>query len=220
MTVLYLLLRVAFARAKVLRLLLAFSPACVLQLAHGECAPIEITYPARGSTVKDTRPEVRWKEVTGAKSYRIQIESRVPEGRVIERVDALASGARFLPPRPLADERAAVKLLVTADCAGSPSVAPQPAWFYVDAAASCAPVQGLELSGSGAPTAAWSRGGRATRYEVEAYSYEDGRLLARGETTLVQADLPRAAVPLLVAVRPRCDSRFGQAAYGLLPASR
>jgi len=186
--------------------------------AHGECAPIEVSYPVRGSTVSDARPEVRW--AGSAKSYRIQIESRVPEGSVIERVDARVSGTHFLPPRPLATRRAAVKLLVTDDCPDAPSIAPQAAWFYIDAGAPCPSPKGLSFSTAGSPSVGWSRAEQATRYEVEAYSSADGRLIERKETTLTQAELPRAATALLVSVRPRCGQVVGEAAFGILPPSR
>jgi hypothetical protein len=45
-------------------------------------------------------------------------------------------------------------------------------------------------------------------------------LIARKETTLTSTDLPQVAAALLVAVRPRCESVLGEAAYGFLPASR
>lgn len=200
--------------------LIALPAACVSGPAFSECTPAQIQSPARGSTVQDARPEIRWAAAAGAETYRVQIESRVPEGRVIERVDARVSGTRFVPPRPLTDRRAAVKLLVTANCPESANVSPQAAWFFVDAASRCAAVRGLALSDAGAPRAAWSRAERATGYEVETYSLSDGRLISRRETTLPSADLPRASAPLVVAVRPRCGPLAGEAAYGLLSASR
>jgi hypothetical protein len=191
---------------------------CAPLAAHGECAPIDVSYPARGATVSESRPEVRW--AGDAKSYRIQIESRVPEGSVIERVDARVSGTHFVPPRPLATRRAAVKLLVTDDCPDAPSIAPQAAWFYIDASALCPPAQGLSFSTGVAPSVGWSRAEEATRYEIEAYSSADGRLIERKETTVARAELPRAATALLVSVRPHCGQVIGKAAFGILPASR
>ena len=202
------------------RFVVALAGACPLAHAHAQCAPVEILDPVRNSTIRGARPEIRWGGLSGVKVYRVQIESRVPEGQVIERIDTRVGDTRFVPPRPLTDRRAAVKLLVTADCPESTSVATRPAWFFIDMGPSCSAVRGLSLSGESAPKAQWTRAGGATRYEVEAYSMADGRLVARTETTVTSAELPRADTPLVVAVRPRCESVVGEAAYGILPASR
>lgn len=202
------------------RLLVALWAAGFCAGVRAECAPAEILVPPPDSTLRDPRPEIKWRALPGVSVYRVQIESRVPEGQVIERVDARVSDTRFVPPRALADRRAAVKLLVAADCAEPPSIATRPAWFFIDAAANCPAVQGLAFSGANPPTAAWSRSSGATRYEVEAYSAAADRLVARKDTTGIFAELPRVDSSLIVAVRPRCDAVSGEAAYGLLPASR
>jgi len=201
-----------------LRSLVVLAAACLPALAQAECTPVEITGPVRGSTLHEVRPEIRWEARDEVRVYRVQIESRVPESKVIERVDARVSGNRFVPPRPLTDRRAAVKLLVTADCAESESISTQAAWFFIDAASSCAPVAMLSISS--ASKIAWAHAERATRYEVEVFSLSDGRLIERRETMLTAAELPPTSAPLLVAVRPRCGLVRGEAAYGLRAASR
>jgi len=201
------------------RFIAAIAAACALAHAHAECAPVEILDPVRNSTIHGARPDIRWGGFSGVKVYRVQIESRVPEGRVIERIDTRVGDTRFVPPRPLTDRRAAVKLLVTADCPDSTSIATRPAWFFVDVAPNCPSIQKLSFSGASTKVE-WARTSGATRYEVEAYSVSDGRLIARKETTVASAELPRADTPLIVAVRPRCESIVGEAAYGFLPASR
>jgi hypothetical protein len=202
------------------RFIAALAGACSLAHAHAECAPVEVLDPARNSTIHGARPDIRWGGLSGVKVYRVQIESRVPEGQVIERIDTRVGDTRFVPPRPLTDRRAAVKLLVTADCPESTSVATHPAWFFIDMAPKCSAVRGLSLSGEGAPKAEWISANGVTRYEVEAYSMADGRLIVRRETTLSSSDLPRVAAALVIAVRPRCESVVGEAAYGFLPESR
>ena len=201
------------------RFIAAIAAACALAHAHAECAPVEILDPVRNSTIHGARPDIRWGGFSGVKVYRVQIESRVPEGRVIERIDTRVGDTRFVPPRPLTDRRAAVKLLVTADCPDSTSIATRPAWFFVDVAPNCPSIQKLSFSGASTKVE-WARTSGATRYELEAYSVSDGRLIARKETTVASAELPRADTPLIVAVRPRCESIVGEAAYGFLPASR
>ena len=202
------------------RFIAALAAACSLARGHAECAPVEILDPVKNSTIHGARPDIRWSGLSGVKVYRVQIESRVPEGRVIERIDTRVGDTRFVPPRPLTDRRAAVKLLVTADCPESTSIATRPAWFFIDIAPNCPSIQKLSFSGAGTSKVEWARTSDATRYEVEAYSVSDGRLIARKETTVASAELPRADAPLIVAVRPRCESVVGEAAYGFLPAAR
>ncbi len=202
------------------RFIAALAAACSLAHVHAECAPVEILDPVKNSTIHGARPDIRWSGLSGVKVYRVQIESRVPEGQVVERIDTRVGDTRFVPPRPLTDRRAAVKLLVTADCPESTSIAPHSAWFFIDMAPQCSAVRGLSLSAESAPKAEWLRATGATRYEVEAYSMADGRLIARKETALPSSDLPRVAAALVIAVRPRCESVVGEAAYGFLPAAR
>jgi hypothetical protein len=190
---------------------------CASAAAAAECDAQPLITPVQGTTLHEIRPEIAWRAVPGARSYRVQIESRVPEGRVIERVDAEVSGNRFVPPRPLADARAAVKVLVTTDCAGVPNLNVLPAWFFIDATAACPPVDALAFS---AGRVQWGRSSAATRYDVEMYSETGGRMLAREETPLASAPLPAAPGPILVAVRPRCGTIVGPAVYGLAPAGR
>jgi len=138
--------------------------------------------------------------------------------QIKEVADTRVGDTRFVPPRPLTDRRAAVKLLVTTDCPESTSVATRPAWFFIDMAPNCSSIQKLSFSGAGTSKIEWARTSGATRYEVEAYSVSDGRLIARKEATVASAELPRVDTPLIVAVRPRCESVVGEAAYGFLPA--
>ena len=202
------------------RFIAALATVCAWAHALAECVPVEILDPVRNSTIHSARPDIRWGRLSGVKAYRVQIESRVPEGQVLERIDARVGDTRFVPPRPLTDRRAAVKLLVTADCPESTSIAAHPAWFFIDMAPNCSSIQKLSFSGASTSKVEWARTSGATRYEVEAYSVSDGRLIASKETTVASAELPRADTPLIVAVRPRCESVVGEAAYGFLPASR
>jgi hypothetical protein len=80
------------------------------------CQSSGIVAPARGSTVADARPVLTWLVIPGAIRYRVEIESRVPEGRILVSLDTQVSGTRFQPPQPLTDHRAAVKVRVTAGC--------------------------------------------------------------------------------------------------------
>jgi hypothetical protein len=77
------------------RFVAALACACALARAHAECAPVEILDPAKNSTIHGARPDIRWGGLPGVKVYRVQIESRVPEGQVIERIDTRVGDTRF-----------------------------------------------------------------------------------------------------------------------------
>jgi hypothetical protein len=188
--------------------------------AWAACPEAEITIPRQGELVADSRPRIAWRAVPGITRYRVQLESRIPEGKVLAQLDMIIAATQFVPPANLADERAAVKLLVTADCPDSPSIAISPAWFYIDVAQTCPAPRNLAFTGVDAARVEWARTTGATRYQYEVYALADGRPIARNETTLTSFDLPRASFALLVGVRARCESVVGETAYGFFPASR
>src|SRR2546426_197383 len=119
------------------RFVLALAAACSLAHAHAECAPVEILDPVRNSTIHSARPDIRWGRLSGVKAYRVQIESRVPEGQVLERIDARVGDTRFVPPRPPADRRAAGKLRVPAAPPPARRNAPHTAWCLITTQPDC-----------------------------------------------------------------------------------
>lgn len=202
-----------------LRAIVSVWAASFMGAAHAECVPAEILRPPLNATIHESRPDIGWTALPGVRSYRVQVESRVPEGQVIERIDARVNDTHFVPPRALANRLAAVKVLVTADCPEATSIAPRAARFSIDLAPLCPAVQGLTVA-AGKPAVEWTRVSGATRYEVETYSAAEGTLIVREETTRTSADLPRDKRLLLIAVRARCESFFGEAAFAYLPGSR
>src|SRR5438876_8641862 len=135
------------------RFIAALAAACSLAHVHAECAPVEILDPAKNSTIHGARPDIRWSGLSGVKAYRVQIESRVPEGQVLERIDARVGDTRFVPPRPLTDRRAAGKLLLTPDFPRLKSIAARPAWFFIVLAPTSFAAGGVLFLGVGAPQA-------------------------------------------------------------------
>lgn len=167
----------------------------------------------------EPRPVVEWRAIPGITRYRVQLESRVPEGRVLTSTDSITAGTRFVPPADLTDSRAAVKIRVTAACEGEPSrVAEQTAWFFIDRSPACPAVEKLSFPGPG--KVEWTRAAAATRYEIVFYEVPQGKVVAGGETVAASYAIPGGSEPLLVAVKPRCGAALGPAVYGLLPATR
>src|SRR6266545_3010746 len=76
------------------RSIVALGATWFLAQAHAECTSVEVLNPLRDSTIHDYRPGIKWAALSGVKLYRVQIESRVPEGQVIERIDTRVGRAR------------------------------------------------------------------------------------------------------------------------------
>src|SRR5438445_12882344 len=97
------------------RFIAALATVCAWAHAHAECVPVEILDPVRNSTIHGARPDIRWSGLSGVKVYRVQIESRVPEGQVIERIDTRVADTGLVPPRPRTQRRGALKLTASDD---------------------------------------------------------------------------------------------------------
>jgi hypothetical protein len=178
------------------------------------CEPTKVLRPVRGEVIADARPVIAWGPLPGAKSYRVQLEARVPEGRMLATIDTVVSATTFSPPQPLTDYRAAVKVRVTAECptAGFDALREQPAWFFVDTALACAAPTDLRFDAA-TSTLEWRGGGAAQRYEVFVYAGAEGALKHRGEALASRAVLPRGLKSGVAAVRPRCANGYGAMAF-------
>jgi hypothetical protein len=196
-------------------------------LAVSDCPVAHIVAPASGARVEEARPTIVWRALPGVSRYRVQLESRVPEGRIVASTDALVEGTQFVPPANLADSRAAVKALVTAACgtdAPHATVSAQPARFYVDLAPRCPAVGNLTVeaaaaAATGGSRVMWAPSKAATAYEVAVYAMPDGKRLAGGETPAASYTLAFREQAVMVAVRPHCGAAVGPAVYGMVPAA-
>jgi hypothetical protein len=184
-----------------------------------DCRIAEVAAPARGETIANARPGIEWRALPDVKRYRVQLESRIPEGRVLHRFDTVVSGTKFVPPSALTDERAAVKVLVTADCgaAKQPSVIEEPARFFIDLTASC-PAPSLSVEQG---RISWGKVAGAQRYEVAAYAAADGRSVQHTETLDPSYRLPAMPQGGYVMVRARCAEAYSAPVYqGVGPSAR
>lgn len=191
-------------------------------MAANSCPMAEIISPARGSLVAQPRPLIQWRELAGVTRYRVQLESRVPEGRALARFDSVVSGTRFLPPGNLTDSKAAVKLVVTPECKEETlSVWETGAWFFVDVSALCPAPGEIRVDGGPPPTLSWAPVKQAQRYEVTMYTAGEGRLVASGES--LEPRFRFAAAPEVsyyVAMRARCPEAYSAPAYSAVIQSR
>jgi hypothetical protein len=189
--------------------------------AAGECRLSNIVQPVQGVTVTDSRPVLMWVATAGATRYRVEVESRVPEGRILVSLDTQVSGTRFQPPRPLTDHRAAVKVRVTAGCApdAGGTLREQPATFYIDTSPLCPAPDRIALSAD-RRNVEWPAVGKAVRYDVT-FLRTDGTVAGQAQAQRNSVALPaRANAGTLVAVvRPYCPTGYGPRASALISAA-
>ena len=166
---------------------------------------------ADAAVVSDRQVRIAWAPVQGAQSYRLRLQSRVPNGRVVASHDTTVTAPLFRPPQPLADQRAKVTLRLSAVC-GAETSAESTSWFLIDTSTGCRLGDVAASSAGGTARIDWKVVPGAQTYEVRAHALADGRLIASEEkrSPLVQMALKEAAV---VSVRPRCASGEGEAVY-------
>lgn len=175
----------------------------------GACEEAALAQPAPLSTVTGARPLVAWRALSGEGPYRVEIESRVPEGRVLVSLDTLVDTTRFRPPRPLTDHRATVKVRITRGCPvddGS-ALRERPASFQIDTRPLCPAPARLALSADRRQLE-WTAVPRALRYDVSLLDL-DGVRLAQAETRAPVFALPPRSDPIVAVVRPYCATGFG-----------
>ena len=170
--------------------------------AAEDCPRADLLEPA-AQTISDSRPTLVWQPLPGVSRYRLRLQSRVPEGEIKAAIDTLVDGTQFTPPRPLADHRAVVKLLVTVACDAPPSL-DTGRRIFIDTGLSCR-MAPLELD-EGTGLWSWPQVSGAVGYDVYRYAMPDGRLLSREETPRPTSFSIDSAV--VVAVRARCANGY------------
>ena len=181
------------------------------------CKPPRVVAPDT-AVVNDPRPLIRWTPVAEAEHYRIQLRSRVPEGKALVTLDSVVQGPEFRPPQALADYRAQVQVTVSARCRDGYGPASDPAVggrFYIDTSSSCVLIPPLELRREGSQwRMAWPMVRQADMYHVAVYDGREGKLLIQQEVRQPAVALAVAAQePAIVMVRPHCLSGWGEPLY-------
>jgi hypothetical protein len=183
---------------------------CLLGLHAGAATAVCESPQLAASAASDKHPRLAWTAVSGATAYRIRLQSRVPEGRVLAFHDTVVSAPEFLPPRPLAEHRAKVTVRLNAIC-GAETSAESMSTFVIDTTPLCR-LDEFEADGA---LVKWRPVASARSYEVRAYRLSDGRLLASHETREAAAQLALKE-PAVVSVRPACAGGLGEAVYRVL----
>jgi len=174
------------------------------------CPAPEAAIPAQDS-VADKQPSLVWKPVEGATGYRVRVLSRVPNGRIVASHDAVVASPRFVPPQPLAEDRAKVTARVNAIC-GAETGAESQFTFTIDATATCRLEALTAESASGRASLKWAPVKGAAAYEVRVFSFE-GAFVSAQETRAPVAQVDFRKPGAVISVRPACASGLGEATY-------
>jgi hypothetical protein len=170
-----------------------------------------------GSTLAETRPLIVWRPVAGATGYRVRLQSRVPNGKVLASYDTVVTTTAFVSPQPLAEQRAKVQVRLSAICGGETS-AEAVSSFDIDASPNCR-LGELEARREGAGAELrWKAVPGAQGYEARAAGLLDGKLISSAETRSTSARLELRGQGAVVSVQPKCAAGSGEAVYRVLAA--
>jgi hypothetical protein len=161
-----------------------------------------------------------WKEISGVGSYRVQIETRTPNGPIVSRVDHRASGTNFTPHSALAGGVAAAKVRITEDCRDQDamSISEMPPAFFIDPLGGCASPHAVMVRDRPNGSIAWAPSAGVVRTEIAVFSAIDGRVIQRDESVGRSHDLPAMNAGATIAVRSRCSDGFSRWVYRVLAA--
>jgi hypothetical protein len=190
-----------------------------LQPHQSPCRAATIVEPSYHEVTSDRRPAITWSAVPNVTRYRVELESRNPEGRVFASIDTQVSSPLFRPAQPLTDARAAVKVRITAGCPADDGsqLRAQPASFFIDTAPLCPGPARIDVS-ENARGIQWAPTPNATRYDVTLLR-PDGAPVTKGQTSRPEFALPAGVEPVVAVVRPYCATGFGPYTSALISAS-
>lgn len=183
--------------------------------AQAPCEPPSWIAPSK-DWIADTRPRLEWTPVAGANAYRVWVESRVPEGRVLFTHEFQTTTSFWQPPQPFTDAKANVRVRVEALCQADARVehtasTPLEARFRIDAGMACVmppydvvtTAQSVEIS--------WPELPGTKRFHVSAFPAAASDAAAfSAETPLTRMRLTTLTRGIwTVGVRPRCANGYG-----------
>jgi hypothetical protein len=188
--------------------------------AQVDCREAVITQPTNGAWSFDPLVELRWRAIAGSERYRVELESRMPEGRVLASIDTHVTGTSFRPPRSLTDSRAVIKARVTAGCPADEGseLRAQSASFFIDTSPLCPGPARID-SRENLKSIEWAPTPNATRYDVTLLR-ADGAQIVKGQTQRPEFAVPASSDPLIAVVRPYCATGFGPYTSALISAEK
>ena len=199
--------------------------------AQQTCGTPNLLSPAH-TDITNAKPRLEWTPVAKAKHYRLWLESRAPEGRVLFTHDIQTAATYWTPPAALTETRALVKVKLTAICDGdgeradATPVSPPFTRFRIDTSANCVLPSDprVTLAGSGADIS-WPGVAGADYYELSVFSGVEAKLARKNESRKTRFRLDALSPSVwMIGVRPHCPSGFGAYRFSVLnleyPAGR
>lgn len=165
----------------------------------------------------DARPRFEWAPVPHAKRYRLWIESRLPEGRLLFNHDIQTTATSWMPPAALTETRALINAKLFAICEeGDEDTAVKPITppfmrYKIDVSGSCLlPVSPVVKFVDQHVEVTWLAVDGANYYELMVYSGIEAKLARKNETRDTKFQLHSLTPGVWIfSVRPRCSSGFG-----------
>jgi hypothetical protein len=186
-----------------------------------ECQEALIVSPARLTKVSEYLPEVTWRAIPGVSEYRVELESRVPDGAVLVSIDTHVGGTVFRPAQRLTEDRAVVKVRVTSRCRPDDGsfLRSAPASFFIDTAPSCSGPTEITLSANRG-WIEWGLVSGATRFDVTLMAASDGQVIRREQTKSNRVPAPADSGPFIAVVRPYCATGYGPRASAFVATKK
>lgn len=183
--------------------------------AQTVCGTPQILAPTQ-TNIDHAKPRFEWTSVENAKSYRLWLESRIPEGRVLSTHDIQTTATNWTAPSALTETQALLKIKLIAICdemSDPNDIAAQPhfARYIVDVSESCViAASPLAKVSNSFIDVSWPRVEGADHYELMLFSGTDAKLFKRLDTRDPQFQYERLKPGVwIVSVRARCPSGYG-----------
>ena len=166
--------------------------------------------------IGEKQPRIDWKAVSGATAYRVRLQSRVPNGRIVASHDTIVTSPSFVPPQPLAEDRAKVVARISAIC-GAQTSGETVFSFVIDATPTCRLGEVSAARKDGRAHLEWAPVKGASSYQVRMFSL-DGAFISAQETRAPAAQLDLKRPGAVLSVRPSCAGGLGEAVYRVVAA--
>jgi hypothetical protein len=172
-----------------------------------ECREMRLKSPV-DVEVAEAQPRLTWRDEGGV--YRLQVEARQPEGRLLTAFDTTVRGSSFRAPSQLTSDRATVKVRLSRGCAPDDGsrLRETVASFVIDTAPLCPGPVRVSLAQHDR-SIEWGAAGGAVRYDVS-LRRPDGTEIQRGEVRRPEYPIPaNITEPFIAVVRPYCATGYG-----------
>lgn len=102
-----------FIRKVLCALIICFG---IFEVHAEEACDIPLILSPTHTDIGNAKPRFEWTQVANAKRYRLWLESRLPEGRVLMTHDIQTTSTNWTPPAALTETRALLKVKLFAIC--------------------------------------------------------------------------------------------------------